>query len=48
MDDGRSVSSPWIVDDAMLYAATAPASKIRMAGSASGPQAATRSRQAIG
>jgi hypothetical protein len=32
MDDGRSVSTPWIVDDAMLYAATAPADKIRMAG----------------
>ena len=25
MDDGRSVSTPWIVDDAYLYAATAPA-----------------------
>lgn len=28
-DDGHSVSTPWIIDDAMLYAATAPASKIR-------------------
>jgi hypothetical protein len=44
MDDGRSVSSPWIVDDAMLYAATAPSNKIRMAGGQPGaaPQAATR------
>ena len=32
MDDGRSVSTPWIVDDAFLYAASAPANKIRMAG----------------
>ena len=32
MDDGRSVSTPWIVDDAYLFAATAPANKIRMAG----------------
>ena len=32
MDDGRSVSTPWIVDDAFLYAASAPATKIRMAG----------------
>lgn len=28
-DDGRSVGTPWIIDDAMLYAASAPASKIR-------------------
>jgi hypothetical protein len=32
MDDGHSISTPWIVDDAFLYAATPPASKIRMAG----------------
>jgi hypothetical protein len=32
MDDGRSVSTPWVVDDAFLYAASAPANKIRMAG----------------
>jgi hypothetical protein len=31
-DNGRSVSTPWIVDDAFLYAATPPASKVRMAG----------------
>ena len=28
-DDGRNVGTPWIIDDAMLYAASAPASKIR-------------------
>jgi hypothetical protein len=28
-DDGRSLSTPWIVDDAYLYAATAPAHKIK-------------------
>jgi len=39
MDDGRSVSTPWIVDDAFLYAASAPANKIRMAG---GQKAATK------
>jgi hypothetical protein len=32
MDNGRSVSTPWIVDDAYLFAATPPASKVRMAG----------------
>ena len=32
MDDGRSVSTPWIVDDAFLFAATPPAHKVRMAG----------------
>jgi hypothetical protein len=32
MDDGRSLSTPWVVDDAFLYAATAPANKVRMAG----------------
>jgi hypothetical protein len=32
MDDGRSVSTPWIVDNAYLFAATAPANKIRMSG----------------
>jgi hypothetical protein len=32
MDDGRSISTPWIVDDAFLYAATPPANKVRMAG----------------
>jgi hypothetical protein len=31
-DDGRSISTPWIVDDAFLFAASAPANKIRMAG----------------
>jgi hypothetical protein len=31
-DDGRSVSTPWIVDDAFLFAASAPANKVRMAG----------------
>lgn len=36
MDDGRSVSTPWIVDDAYLYAASAPAAKIRMAGGQKG------------
>jgi hypothetical protein len=35
-DDGRSMSTPWIVDDAFLYAFTPPANKIRMTG---GPQA---------
>ena len=29
MDDGRSVSTPWIIDDAYLYAASAPANKIK-------------------
>jgi hypothetical protein len=43
MDDGRSVSTPWIVDDAYLFAATAPASKIRMAG---GPKPGTAETQA--
>jgi len=38
MDDGRSISTPWIVDDAFLYAATPPASKIRMAGGQMAPQ----------
>lgn len=28
-DDGRSVSTPWIIDDAYLYAASAPANKIK-------------------
>ncbi len=32
MDDGRSMSTPWIVDDANLFAASAPTNKIRMAG----------------
>ena len=31
-DDGRSISTPWVVDDAYLFAATAPTNKIRMAG----------------
>jgi hypothetical protein len=31
-DDGRNVSTPWIIDDAFLYSATPPASKVRMAG----------------
>jgi hypothetical protein len=31
-DDGRSIGTPWIVDDAFLYAATPPANKVRMAG----------------
>ena len=31
-DDGRSISTPWIVDDAYLFAASAPTNKIRMAG----------------
>lgn len=29
-DDGRSVSTPWIIDDAVLYAATPPRDKIRV------------------
>ncbi len=33
-DDGRNVSTPWIIDDACLYAATPPADKVRMAGGA--------------
>ncbi|MBW8884627.1 MAG: hypothetical protein JF612_07585 [Planctomycetia bacterium] len=43
-DDGRSVSTPWIVDDAFLFAASAPASKIRMAGGSPAPaqQSTTR------
>lgn len=36
MDDGRSVSTPWIVDDAYLFAASAPTNKIRMAGGTPG------------
>ncbi|MDX1946305.1 MAG: hypothetical protein SFU86_12970 [Pirellulaceae bacterium] len=28
-DDGHSISTPWVIDDAMLYAASAPTSKIR-------------------
>jgi hypothetical protein len=44
MDDGRSVSSPWIIDDAMLYAASAPANKIRMAGGAPGATAPPTAR----
>lgn len=32
IDDGRNISSPWIIDNAYLYAATPPASKVRMAG----------------
>ena len=36
MDDGRSVSTPWIIDDAYLYCATAPANRVR------GPQTATQ------
>ena len=43
MDDGRSVSTPWIVDNAFLYAATAPAGKIRMSG---GPKPAPSQAQA--
>lgn len=44
MDDGRSVSTPWIIDDAFLYAATPPANKVRMAGGQQPPthQAAAR------
>jgi hypothetical protein len=42
MDDGRSVSTPWIVDNAFLYAATAPAGKIRMSG---GPKPAETQAQ---
>jgi hypothetical protein len=34
-DDGRSVGTPWIIDDAMLYCATPPAARVR------GQQAAT-------
>lgn len=41
-DDGRNVGTPWIVDDAFLYAATAPANKVRMTG---GPQPATQTAQ---
>ncbi|MEX2175459.1 MAG: hypothetical protein WD872_13940 [Pirellulaceae bacterium] len=29
MDDGRSISTPWIIDDAMLYCATAPQAQVR-------------------
>jgi hypothetical protein len=36
MDDGRSVGTPWIIDDAMLYCATPPVNRIR------GPQTATQ------
>ena len=35
-DDGRSIGTPWIIDDAMLYCATAPVNRIR------GPQTATQ------
>lgn len=28
-DDGRNIGTPWIIDNAMLYAATPPVSKIR-------------------
>jgi len=38
-DDGRSVGTPWIIDDAMLYCATAPVNRIR------GPQTATQPPQ---
>jgi hypothetical protein len=43
-DDGRSVSTPWIVDDAYLFAASAPANKVRMAGGQAAPaqQSTTR------
>jgi hypothetical protein len=44
MDDGRSVSTPWIVDDAFLFAASAPANKIRMAG---GPNPAESNAPAV-
>lgn len=36
MDDGRNVSTPWIIDDAFLYAATPPADKVRMSGGQKG------------
>jgi hypothetical protein len=39
MDDGRSVGTPWIIDDAMLYCATPPVASIR------GPQTATGGQQ---
>ncbi|HZN33241.1 MAG TPA: hypothetical protein VFB80_05455, partial [Pirellulaceae bacterium] len=32
-DDGRNVGTPWIIDDAFLFAATPPANKVRMANS---------------
>jgi hypothetical protein len=45
MDDGRSTSTPWVVDDAFLYAATPPANKIRMAGGQRPAQPQTASQQ---
>jgi len=43
-DDGRNVGTPWIIDDAFLFAATPPANKVRMANST--PPAAAQSATA--
>jgi len=47
MDDGRSISTPWVVDDAYLYAASAPTNKIRMAGGQPQPLQPVPSGQAV-
>jgi hypothetical protein len=46
-DDGRSVSTPWIVDDAYLFAASAPTNKIRMAGGQAKPAQPAQTGQAV-
>jgi hypothetical protein len=38
IDDGRSVSTPWIIDDAFLFAATPPADKVRGVAPAEPPE----------
>ena len=45
-DDGRNIGTPWIIDDAFLFAATAPSSKVRMTGgTAPAAQTAEKSAQ---
>jgi hypothetical protein len=41
MDDGRSVGTPWIIDDAKLYCATAPVARVRGPQTATQPQSTT-------
>ncbi len=40
-DDGRSVGTPWIIDNAYLYCATAPNARVRGPQTATQPQPAT-------
>lgn len=44
MDDGRSVSTPWIIDDAYLYCATAPSNRVRGPLTATQPQTTTQQK----